>query len=211
MKKISTLLLIATLVLTMSCNSKTKEAPAVVEETTAEATSPFEDKTYAVSNSESTVTWEGYGIGKSHNGTVNVVAGKFEIANGALSIGKMTIDMSSLVALDLTDADKKGKLEGHLKDADFFNVAAFPTANIEVTDASNLSAVKANLTIKDKTNEIVFPAKLEMVDGAAVLTADLTIDRTKFGITYGSGNFFKDLGDKLIKDEFKIGVKLIAK
>ena len=210
MKKITTLLFIATLVLTISCNSKAKEAPAT-EVTTTEATSPFADKTYLVSNSESAITWEGKGVGHGHNGTVNIVAGKFEMANGLITFGKLTIDMSSLVATDVTEADKKAKLEGHLKDADFFNVAAFPAANIEIVDASNLSEVKANLTIKDKTNEITFPAKLELVDGAAVLTADLTIDRTKFGITYSSGNFFKDLGDKMIDDEFKIGVKLIAK
>jgi hypothetical protein len=38
-----------------------------------------------------------------------------------------------------------------------------------------------------------------------------SFDRTKFGITFGSGSFFEDLGDKMINDvvevEFTIALK----
>jgi hypothetical protein len=37
----------------------------------------------------------------------------------------------------------------------------------------------------------------------------LIIDRTKYDITYKSGNFFSDLGDKAIYDEFELKVKLV--
>ena len=39
-------------------------------------------------------------------------------------------------------------------------------------------------------------------------TAKLTIDRTKFGIKYGSGSFFDNLGDNMIYDDFILDVNL---
>ena len=37
------------------------------------------------------------------------------------------------------------------------------------------------------------------------------IDRTKFGITYGSGTFFEGLADKAINDNFTLKFKIVAK
>jgi len=36
------------------------------------------------------------------------------------------------------------------------------------------------------------------------------LDRTKHNITYGSGSFFDDLGDRVINDEVKIGFEFTA-
>jgi hypothetical protein len=41
-----------------------------------------------------------------------------------------------------------------------------------------------------------------------VATTTLKIDRTKYGIKYGSGSFFDNLGDKSINDEFQLDVIL---
>jgi hypothetical protein len=40
--------------------------------------------------------------------------------------------------------------------------------------------------------------------------AQVTVDRTKFGIKYGSGSFFDNLGDRTIYDDFTIEFSLIA-
>ena len=37
---------------------------------------------------------------------------------------------------------------------------------------------------------------------------DENIDRTKFGIKYSSGSFFKNLGDKMIYDNFSLTVNI---
>jgi hypothetical protein len=37
------------------------------------------------------------------------------------------------------------------------------------------------------------------------------IDRTKYGMRFRSGNFFKDLGDTLIYNEFELNVSITAK
>ena len=39
--------------------------------------------------------------------------------------------------------------------------------------------------------------------------ANLVIGRTLFGIIYKSGNFFKELADKAIYDEFKMKIELV--
>jgi hypothetical protein len=40
--------------------------------------------------------------------------------------------------------------------------------------------------------------------------AKIKIDRTKWDIIYNSGNFFKDLGDKLILDEIEFDIHLLS-
>ena len=64
--------------------------------------------------------------------------------------------------------------------------------------------VVANLTIKNITESIKF--ETELLNNIA--TADLIIDRTKFDIKYSSGSFFKNLGDKMIYDNFSISVNI---
>ncbi|MPS55505.1 YceI family protein [Alcaligenaceae bacterium SAGV3] len=62
------------------------------------------------------------------------------------------------------------------------------------------------------THPIEFPAKVTVDKGVATGEAVVKIDRTKWGLKYGSGNFFKELaGDKIINDEFELTLKLVAK
>ncbi len=47
-------------------------------------------------------------------------------------------------------------------------------------------------------------------DGASA-TGKATIDRTKFGLKYGSKSFFDNIGDKAIDDTFDLTFNVIAK
>ena len=38
----------------------------------------------------------------------------------------------------------------------------------------------------------------------------IKLDRTKWDVKYKSGNFFKDLGDKLILDEIEFDISLLS-
>ena len=83
------------------------------------------------------------------------------IEDGKLIGGNFTIDMSTLSSTDL-EGEQKGKLEGHLKSDDFFGVATYPTATLTITKGEPQSGdnyqVAGELTIKDQTNPIQFPA-----------------------------------------------------
>jgi len=68
----------------------------------------------------------------------------------------------------------------------------------------------ADLTIKGITNPVEFKAKVT-VNGDK-LSADglITVNRTLYGIKYGSGSFFQGLGDKAIYDDFTLAFTVVA-
>jgi polyisoprenoid-binding protein YceI len=174
------------------------------------ATNPRADNV-PVNAENSTVKWIGSKISENHEGIINVAKGYLVIENGTLVSGQVIIDMESIQTTDMSDKYNK-KLDGHLKSKDFFNTEEFSVATITIKDAirgeGNSYQIGAELTIKGITNKIRFGADVD-VDGVNFLaTANIKIDRTKWDIKYNSGNFFKDLGDKLILDEIQFDVSL---
>ena len=106
-----------------------------------------------------------------------------------------------------TDTNYKKKLDGHLKDDDFFGVEKHKTASLIFTSLIQNGAnymVNADLTIKGITNKVKF--KMQVSENSA--TANLKIDRTQFNITYKSASLSNVLKDKAIYDEFDLSVKL---
>lgn len=166
------------------------------------------DGFYRIDAKASTIEWVGSKItGKTHSGTVNLSEGGLQLTNGVISGGKFTIDMTSINVTDL-DGGMKGKLEGHLKNEDFFYVEKFKTSNIAIISVDG-DKVKANLTIKGITNEVVFPVKVVLAEGGKLTaTADIEVDRSKFDVRYGSNSFIDNLGDKAIDDILKFKVSL---
>lgn len=110
---------------------------------------------------------------------------KMDAAN--LASGSMTIkiDARSL----WSDAPK---LTNHLKNPDFFNVRKFPEIVFESTEMTagegkNEGVVLGKMTMLGKTNEVKVPIKCDVDGSTCTLTADFTIDRTKWGMDYGQG------------------------
>jgi polyisoprenoid-binding protein YceI len=160
----------------------------------------------AVNIKDSKITWKGYKVTGEHEGTINIKQGNLTFADHQLTGGTFVIDMSSITVTDL-EGEYKGKLEGHLKSADFFGVENHPTASFKITKVegkdTNLK-VTGNLTIKNITNPITF----DMIVTESSATANLKVDRSKFDVRYGSTSFFDGLKDKAIYDEFDLNVNL---
>ncbi len=159
--------------------------------------------------SKSVVTWKGYKIMKSHEGTLNFKSGSLEFSGKVLSGGELIVDMASLTNTDMAAGSGKEKLEGHLKSEDFFGVDKYPTATIKFTKVTPKGKtgdyeITANVTIKETTKEIKFNATAK--DGIAKAT--LKLDRSDYNVRFGSGKFFENLGDKAIYDEFDLNVSL---
>jgi polyisoprenoid-binding protein YceI len=156
---------------------------------------------------KSSVQWVGKKVTGQHEGTINLKQGTLVFADKKLKGGTFTVDMTSLNTTDL-QGEYQSKLNGHLKADDFFGTDKYPTSKLDfvlISEKGNgVYAVKANLTIKDVTNPISFDIT---VKGNTAKTT-LKIDRTKYGIKYGSGSFFDNLGDKTISDEFELTVNL---
>lgn len=167
----------------------------------------------------STIQWHAEKVVGEHDGTVKIKDGTINVKDGKIVGGVIDVDLTSLDNTDITDADTKGKLVGHLKSEDFFDVTKFPVSKleiVEVTPIQNAAAgqpnynVKGNLTIRGVTKGITFPATLNITDSKVTGTSTFDIDRTEFGLKYGSGKFFEGLGDKMIKDNFTMKFNVTA-
>ncbi|PTX63438.1 polyisoprenoid-binding protein YceI [Kordia periserrulae] len=160
-----------------------------------------------IDTKESNVNWTGYKVTGQHEGTINFKSGTLEFEDGKLVGGTFVIDMASINTTDLSGKSKQS-LDGHLKSDDFFGVATYPTATLifkkVVETDDNVYRVAADLKIKESTSRVAFDIELE--DDSAQTT--FKVDRTKFGIKYGSASFFDGLKDKAINDEFDLAVSL---
>jgi len=171
------------------------------------AASTLSAQTKAIDVKKSLITWTGKKVTGEHSGTINFKDGALVFKNKKVAGGSFTADMTSLANTDQSGAGKT-KLEGHLKSNDFFNTEEYKTAKLvfkTIAEKSpNIYAVTAEMTIKGKTNIVKFDLT---VKGKTAAT-EFSIDRTKYGIQYGSGSFFDDLGDRTIYDEFDLKVQL---
>jgi len=177
-------------------------------------------KPLTVSLTDSKVNWTGKKVTGQHNGTIKVLKGEVLVDNGKVTGGNVEIDMKTIVNVDQKDEESIKKLVGHLSSPDFFDVAKFPTSKIEITKVEALndaakpnvnSTVTGNLTMKDVTKSITFPAEIKIENGVLTVKADFDIDRTDWNIKYGSGKFFENLGDKMINDKFNLNLTIVAK
>lgn len=180
-------------------------ASVILLTTVAFTANSIEEKKIDVKASE--VTWRGEKVTGFHTGTVDLKEGHFIMEDGELKGGEFVIDMSSINVTDL-EGENKGKLEGHLKSDDFFGVETYPTAKLVITSAAKKNdgtyGVVADLTIKEDTHPVTFD--LDWNENSA--STELSIDRSKFNVRYGSGSFFDNLGDKTIYDNFDLKVDL---
>ncbi len=176
---------------------------ALIIATVTFAFTTIEDGKKAIKVETSKVTWKGYKVTGSHQGSIAIKEGQLTFKDEKLVGGEFTIDMSSIENTDL-EGDYKAKLEGHLKSDDFFGVEKFPTATLVFkkvkSTGKNSYEVTADLSIKDKTNPVTFDISIY----GNKATANIKIDRTKFDVRYGSTSFFDDLQDKAIYDEFDL-------
>lgn len=213
-KHILSICALAVLTLTaFSCKDKAKEAETKAAEEAAVA--EVASDTYTVNTAESSIAWKGYKPTGSHNGTINISNGSFELTDGKIASGTFTIDMNSIVVLDIPAEDEgNGKLAGHLKNADFFDVEKYPNATFEitgVTETEGKTMLSGNLTLKEKTNNITIPVTVNTANNGLTLTSEtFTIDRSKWDVKYGSKSFFDNLGDKFINDDIELQVTVKA-
>ena len=162
-----------------------------------------------VDAAKSTISWVGKKVTGQHSGTVALKEGTLIFKDKKLAGGSFTVDMTAISVSDLKAGEGKEKLEGHLKADDFFGSEKFPTATLVFKSlgakANNTYSVTADLTIKGITKPVTFDI---VVNGNKATTA-FKVNRTVYGIQYGSGSFFENLGDKTINDDFELSVNLV--
>ena len=195
-------------------------APAAFAQKTAAKSATAAVATYKVQPQLSTLGWEGKAVTHGHNGTMQFTGGDLQVRNNMVTGGTVTVDMKTMKATDITDAENHAKFVGHMTSDDFFGVATNPTSTFKITSIKPIAGAKAdadnvtitgNMTIKGVTQSISFPAKAGVKNGVAAVSGKATIDRTKFGLKYGSKSFFSSIGDKAINDTFDLTFNVVAK
>lgn len=168
------------------------------------STAAVSAQTKKVDVAKSKITWLAKKVTGQHEGTVNLKEGSFIFKSSKLTGGTFTVDMTSITNTDLKADQGKEKLEGHLKSPDFFGTEKFPTSTLvikKVADKGNgVYTAIADLTIKNITS----PVRFDITVKGNTASTKFNIDRTKYDIKYNSGNFFQNLGDKVINDEFEL-------
>lgn len=167
-------------------------------------------KKLKVDIASSTITWKGYKPTGSHTGTINLVSGSLILKSDKVKGGSFTVDMSSL-----KESEGNKRFENHLKSKDFFEIEVYPISKFEITRTKNKDGktyVTGNMTIKNITKEINFPATILINDDTVTLKSEtFQINRADFNVKYKSKTFFNNLKEKFINDEFDLQVTLVAK
>ncbi len=173
----------------------------------ATATEPMADEKKEVKTDASKVTWKAYKVTGSHYGSIALKEGALMFDGDKLTGGEFVVDMTTISTEDL-EGDSKGKLDGHLNSADFFDTANHTSSSLKFTKVKstgkNSYEVTGDLTIKGITKPVTFDVSVY----GSKATATLKVDRTVYDVKYGSGSFFDNLGDKAIYDEFDLVVDL---
>lgn len=199
--------LLGTTVIAVACVDNPKGDKAETSDAVAPAASG--DTKLIVDATASSLAWAGRKVSGSHNGTINIQSGELSFTEGKLAGGSFIIDMGSITNLDITDAEYKAKLEGHLKADDFFAADKYPTSKFEITNVADNGdsslTLSGNLTIRDSTKNITFPVSVtENTADKFAANADFNIKRQDWGVKYTG------MKDDLISDEINFKVALVA-
>ncbi len=162
----------------------------------------------------SKIHWKGFKPGGGHHGTLMLKEGRLNMQDNAITGGYFILDMNSIVDEDLSESNNQ-RLITHLKSADFFDVAQYPTGEFVITSASSFEDSKqnitGNLTLKGITKSITFSSELSASNERfTATTPTFSIDRTQWGVNYGSKNVFKNLKDAFINDEIEVQIQIIT-
>lgn len=194
--------------LLLSCG---KDKPLTSESN--EISTTKEGTVYALDTVNSRIEWKGFKVVKSDNtshfGTINFESGDVSVKDGKLESGKFVADMGTLTSVDLKDdAEELGKLNGHLKSGDFFEVEKYPTASYEITKVTDNASgdyntlLDGNLTIKGITKPVQFNANVSVKEGVvSIATEPKDIKREDFGV-----KFQMPVANGVIKDEVNLQI-----
>lgn len=217
MKKIALSVAAVAFMFTVASCNKTQ----TVETTEAETVAPASEEAVAfgVDVANSKIEWKGGKVvgNDFHNGTIALKSGEVNVKGQMVEGGSFVIDMNSITVLDITDADKKGYLEAHLKGTEaekadhFFNVTQHPEGKFEITAVKD-GNIEGNLTLKGVTKNISFPATINVTESeVSIISQPFNIDRTLWGVNFNSESMTDLAKDKIISNNIEIKVDVKAK
>lgn len=152
---------------------------------------------------QSTVAFVGAKITQAHDGNFERFAGTVELVGEHVEQSRVNVDieMDSLVI-------EPARLAGHLRTADFFDVAQYPHTTFRSTAIVAASTggytVTGLLAMHGVSKQISFPATIAVSPTGVTAHAEFVINRKDFNIVYPG------MPDDLIKDDVTIKLDIRA-
>ena len=140
---------------------------------------------FNIQKESSTVNWTGKKVLGLHTGTINIKNGFLTFENVHLIDGEIVIDMTTIVITDIADKIIYKEFFDHLNNDDFFAVDQFKTSILKINKAEKSGdkyKISGDLTIKDITHPILFPATIEIFTDFLHGLGEIKIDRTLYNI-----------------------------
>ncbi len=204
---VSILLVIVFALLVFGCSDPAANKPkASVGNAAPESGAPKTGgETLTISPENSKIDFVAAKVTRSHNGSFKQFSGTIDLINDSVegSIVTINIDTGSVA----TDDDQ---LTGHLKTADFFDVAKYPKATFVSTKIEPNSAngathsISGNFDLHGVKKSISFPATIQVAPDSVSANAEFSINRKDFAINYPGK------ADDLIRDGVVIKLTIKA-
>jgi polyisoprenoid-binding protein YceI len=173
----------------------------------------------------SEVTWVGTKPTGQHHGIFKLKAGSLLLDGEQVKGGTLEVSIASLQVGNIAaNTPDHAKFIRHLMSQDFFAADQFPTAKFEIVSVEPFVAasggpanpatgdvphpthsVTGNLTLKEVTKTLTFPARIAVVDGRVEATAKFNIDRTDWNMNYRAEG---SIEDNFIHNKVSLGFAL---
>jgi len=171
----------------------------------------FAQELYKLRYKESKIEWTGFRPFGEHNGVLSFVNGALYFQNDTLLSASFIVDMRSIYITDMKEQEEKDELLKDLNHPSFLNTKNYSLALFELKEAKRLPSgvnnyqLTGNLTIKDITKSITFPAQIKFSDKKLVGKAKVVFDRQEWNMEMES--FFKDLA---VFDDIELNIYMVA-
>lgn len=205
---VAAMLGLATVVVVAGCENPAKgkeKAEVGKAKTISEMPQDKEAEKIALTPGNSKITWKGSKVTGAHDGGFRSFSGEVSAVAGDPLKARisLTIDVKSLYS-------DQEKLTGHLKSDDFFSVDKFPEAKFVSSSIAEggkgvaTHTISGNLTMRDVTKGVSFPATLKITEDRVEANAEFVINRRDWGINYDG------MADDLIRNEVVLKLEVKA-
>lgn len=189
------------------------------EKTVAVAPIEEEGTSLVVDTDASIIYWTGFGPKAEHHGTLKLKEGILYLVGDKIKLGGFSIDMNTIKCTSITKEQDRNKLEAHLKTSDFFDVIRFPDAQFTITHVDEIPNqdsishhISGRLELKGFDQGLSFDAKITKEGNLyKAVTRPFKMDRTKWGIYYGSNTIYDAMQTSIVDDGIELKVVILAK